>query len=149
MRQSLPVHSPLCSSTFAAQSFLPQLNSAPRTPLALAVLGYGGCKGARKMGFDSIQLPLSYGGHANELIDCRAEGQPGSDDVWELACPPPHVELRLGIPPLPRYAPHIPNETAVVRPPACACQCDVGLSHLNCNQRQDTGDLAFDAPQGI
>lgn len=98
------------------------------------MLTYNGCEGARKQGYDSIQLPNSFGGYVNELIDCRGKDQPGADDVWELACPPPHVELRLGLPPShARHAPHVSNST-VLSFESCGCCCDDSLSHLNCNR---------------
>ena len=105
------------------------------------MLYHNGCDGARKLGYDSIQLPNSYGGYTDELIDCRGQGLPGSKAVWESACPPPHVELRIGVPSsaAARHAPHIleDNETigmqaVQVHTEPCKCCCDASLSHLNC-----------------
>ena len=97
-----------------------------------AMIDLNGCEGARKQGYDSIQLPNSFGGYVNELVDCTGYGRPGSQDVWELACPPSHIELRVGLPAAStRYAPHIPNETAI-KGDACTCCCDSALNHLNC-----------------
>ena len=79
-----------------------------------------------------MSCSASGAGYVSELVDCRGQGAPGASDVWELACPPPHVKLQLGIPPaLDRYAPHLPESTELFADP-CDCHCDMSAGHLNC-----------------
>lgn len=90
----------------------------------------GGCKAARERGIDTIQIAEAFGGYSHELVDCRATGQAGADDVWEAACPPPHVELRSGIPsPINSLYGGVVMGTATTSS-SCECHCNPALDFL-------------------
>jgi hypothetical protein len=100
----------------------------------------GGCATARQRNVDTIQIADAFGGYSHEIVDCRATGLPGADDVWESACPPPHVHMRMGIPgPLSSLHGGVLLESSPLLSPrgasqaSCECRCDPSLDYLNCN----------------
>jgi hypothetical protein len=94
----------------------------------------GGCATARRRNVDTIQIVDAFGGYSHEIVDCRATGSPGANDVWESACPPPHVHLRMGIPgPLDSLHGGVLLKSPRVHPSSCKCRCDPSFDYLNCN----------------
>ena len=90
------------------------------------------CTMLREEGYDSIQHLGFENGFSFELIDCRGADLPTFDVSVDVACPPPHVELRAGVPPrASRWAPALdalPEEAEGTVP----CRCDPSSYHLNC-----------------
>ena len=84
------------------------------------------CREARSRGYDTIQLLRSFG-MTNELIDCRGAARPDWNVTYEPGCPPPHVELRAGLP-TPRDAPALEG----VEGSFAACACDRSYDFANC-----------------
>jgi hypothetical protein len=84
------------------------------------------CREARARGYDTIQLLRSYG-LTYELIDCRGVTRPDWNVTYEPACPPDHVQLRVGLP-APRDAPALAGAGGTSAP----CSCDHSYDFLNC-----------------
>ena len=97
---------------------------------------YPSCWEARRRGYDTIQLSRSFGGFVFELLDCRGADLPSSRERWEEACPPPHVELRAGLP-AGRYAPAFSGAAIAQEGP---CRCDATKQWLNCLGRRGARD---------
>ena len=97
--------------------------------------GYPSCWEAARQGFDTLQLKSSFGGFSYELIDCRGVGRQDEWQTWVEACPPPHVQLRAGVPAEKRYAPAFLDSDAVVAASTTErlCQCDRGRNYVNCD----------------
>ena len=90
------------------------------------------CTTARAEGYDSIQLIEFENGFSFEILDCRGDGLPSFDHSWDIACPPPHLELRSGLPPKDqRWAPALEGLPEAAEGTA-ACRCDAERWHLNC-----------------
>ena len=88
------------------------------------------CWDARREGYDSIQLVDSFGGFTYELLDCRGIDLVDREEPWEAACPPPHIELRSGLPAAAdRFAPAIRGEAEQDDAP---CVCVGGADHMAC-----------------
>jgi hypothetical protein len=81
------------------------------------------------MGYDTLQLTEFYPAMSLELVDCRGALMQSANDTWETACPPPHIELRTGIPSQPRYSPGLKN---VVSEWSRPCVCNPLTHHLDC-----------------
>ena len=96
---------------------------------------YASCWEAARQGFDTIQLKSSFGGFSYELIDCRGVGRQDEWQTWVEACPPPHVQLRAGVPAERRYAPFFLDSDAVVADSTAErlCRCDRGRNYINCD----------------
>ena len=99
---------------------------------SLRVARSPGCAAAAARGFDSIQQDGLYG---YELIDClrsaRQLGLPSAQRSWTRACPPPSVELRVGLPPAAeRFAPALASTDRAGQ--MCRCMCDDAHEHLSC-----------------
>ena len=91
------------------------------------------CTIAQEEGYDSLQLIEFDNGFSFEIIDCRGSSRPDFDVSWDYGCPPPHVELRSGVPPrASRWAPALEGlpESAEGTAP---CVCDQSMIHINCN----------------
>lgn len=100
------------------------------------------CAKAVAQGFDSIQTVGWYG--VPELVDCRGADRPDATRSWEAGCAPPHVELRVGLPPASvRFAPALVGMTGLKSTDhavstqhgddhSCRCRCDMSLEYLNC-----------------
>ena len=107
-----------------------------------------GCRHARLHGFDSIQLLHSFADYSYEIIDCTAASATAPNAAggplvaWEAACPPSHVSLRVGLPPLPRFAPALTplNGSTGVE---CVCRCSDDHQHLNCAKTEDRGEAVL------
>ena len=89
----------------------------------------GGCDEARRLGYDSIQIPNSFSSYAHEVVDCRGTGLANDRDVWEAACPPSHVDLRFGVPAGPLHGGALLDGTTRGD---CKCSCSFELDYLNC-----------------
>ena len=101
--------------------------------LALESAHRGGCVDARHGRYDSVQFANAFGGYAHEVVDCRGATLLGAMEVWEAACPPWHVELRLGIPRPPRFPPDtFVDEIDTTSMGDCPCKCDDAYDFLNC-----------------
>ena len=84
------------------------------------------CEKWGPLGYDTIQLVQFRNGYSFALLDCRGAALPTAKQLWNVACPPPHVRLLAGIPAKSeRYAPasatclrtrHTPSPAAVTRP---------------------------------
>ena len=85
------------------------------------------CENIRARGYDTAQLTQLESGYSVELLDCRGAGLPNGRDLWVNACPPPHIELRRGLP-SPRYAPAL----AAMGSADELCNCDNRSDHINC-----------------
>lgn len=91
------------------------------------------CTMARQQGYDSIQLIEFENGFSFEILDCRGADRADFDVSWDVGCPPPHVELRSGIPPrASRWAPHL-NAVPVSAEGTVPCACDPNATHINCD----------------
>jgi len=90
------------------------------------------CREARRMGYDSIQIPGAFNGFVFELVECRGQDLPNSEETWMKACPPPHVKLMTGVP-RHRYAPALDGMPSYET--VCLCE-DNGYDHLNCARQQ-------------
>ena len=79
-------------------------------------------------------------GFSFEILDCRGSDLPYAFDSWDVACPPPHVELLSGVPPAAdRYAPQLAGFTVAddINMKTTPCLCDPALMHINCNAGPD------------
>ena len=92
----------------------------------------GGCSDARRnRQIDTFQIVNAFNGYSHEIVDCRGADMPNADDVWERACPPPHVMLRLGIPG-PLSSLHGGVLLEATSDESRECSCDPALDYLNC-----------------
>ena len=89
------------------------------------------CETARREGYDSLQITEFENAYSFELLDCRGALRQDARTRWEVACPPEHVPLRMGLPlAAERHAPALNGiEGGGLR----ECACNTRLAHISCS----------------